>query len=225
MKSTRPVLAGLLTVLFAVSLHSASYDLVLRQGRVVDGTGNPAYFADVAIKNGRIAALGKIKAEAKAEIDAAGLIVAPGFIDVHTHAEDIADLPLAENFLRMGVTTLVLGNCGGSTLSVGEFFKKLEALGISPNVATLIGHNTVRSQVMGGAFMRPPTEEELTRMKEFVEQGMKDGALGLSTGLIYLPGTFARTDEIIELAKVASAHEGMYVSHMRDEGLDILESL
>jgi N-acyl-D-amino-acid deacylase len=153
------------------------------------------------------------------------LIVAPGFIDVHTHAEDIADLPLAENFLRMGVTTLVLGNCGGSTLNVGEFFKKLEAMRISPNMATLIGHNTVRSHVMGGAFMRPPTEEELTRMKGLVDQGMKDGALGLSTGLIYLPGTFARTDEIIELAKVVSAHDGMYVSHMRDEGLDILESL
>jgi N-acyl-D-amino-acid deacylase len=125
----------------------------------------------------------------------------------------------------MGVTTLVLGNCGGSTLNIAEYFKKLEAMKFSPNVATLIGHNTVRSQVMGGAFNRPPTGEELARMKEFVERGMKDGALGLSTGLIYLPGTFAKTDEIIELAKVASAYDGMYVSHMRDEGLDILESL
>jgi N-acyl-D-amino-acid deacylase len=125
----------------------------------------------------------------------------------------------------MGVTTLVLGNCGGSTLNVAEFFKKLEAMKISPNVATLIGHNTVRSQVMGGSFNRPPTGEELTRMKDLVEQGMNDGALGLSTGLIYLPGTFAKTDEIIELAKVASAYDGLYVSHMRDEGVEILESL
>src|SRR5438093_5705802 len=187
--------------------------------------GSPAHFADVALKAGRIAAIGRLGGGATTALEVQGLIVAPGFIDVHTHAEDIEDLPQAENFLRMGVTTLVLGNCGGSTLNVAEFFKKLEAMRISPNVATLIGHNTVRSHVMGGAFMRPPTDEELTRMKEFVEQGMKDGALGLSTGLIYLPGTFARTDEIIELAKVASAHDGMYVSHMRDEGLDILESL
>src|SRR5207302_10250473 len=100
-----------------------------------------------------------------------------------------------------------------------------EATGISPNVATLIGHNTVRSHVMGGAFKRQPTDEELTRMKELVERGMKHGALGLSTGLIYLPGTFAKTEEIIELAKVASAYDGIYTSHMRDEGRAISNSL
>src|SRR5205814_8456230 len=205
--------------------RAETYDLLIRGGRVVDGTGSPASFADVAAKNGRIAAIGRLAGEATTTLEVKGLIVAPGFIDVHTHAENIEDFPLAENFLRMGVTTLVLGNCGGSTLNVAEFFKKLEAMRSSPNVATLIGNNTVRSQVMGGAVRRPPTDEELTRMKGFVEQGMKDGALGLSTGLIYLPGTFARTDEIIELAKVASAHEGMYVSHIRDEGLDILVSL
>ena len=205
--------------------RAETYDLVIRGGRVVDGTGSPACFADVAVKDGRIAAIGKLAGAATTTLEVQGLIVAPGFIDVHTHAENIEELPLAENFLRMGVTTLVLGNCGGSKLNVGEFFRKLEAMRISPNVATLIGHNTVRSQVMGGAFMRPPTGEELTRMKELVDQGMKDGALGFSTGLIYLPGTFAKTDEIIELAKVASAHDGLYVSHMRDEGLEILESL
>src|SRR5947209_20267475 len=111
----------------------------------------------------------------------------------------------------MGVTTLVLGNCGGSTLNVAEFFKKLEAMRISPNVATLIGHNTVRSQVMGGAFMRPPTGEQLTRMNELVDQGMKDGALGFAAGLIYLPDTFAKTHELLELAIVESAHDGLYV--------------
>jgi N-acyl-D-amino-acid deacylase len=214
---------------FLISLaplaSAETYDLLIRGGRVVEGTGSPASFADLAVKDGRIAAIGKLAGEAKMTLDVQGFVVAPGFIDVHTHAEDIEDLPLAENFLRMGVTTLVLGNCGGSKLNVAEFFKKLESMRISPNVATLIGHNTVRSHAMGGAFNRPPTGEELTRMKELVEQGMKDGALGLSTGLIYLPGTFAKTDEIIELAKVASAYDGMYVSHMRDEGLDILESL
>src|SRR6266853_1728989 len=221
--SSLSILASLISL--AAFARAETYDLLIRGGRVVDGTGSPACFADVAVKDGRIAAIGKLAGGATTTLEVQGLIVAPGFIDVHTHAENIEDLPLAENFLRMGVTTLVLGNCGGSTLNVAKFFKKLKTTGISPNVATLIGHNTVRSHVMGGAFMRQPTGEELTRMKEFVEQGMKDGALGLSTGLIYLPGTFARTDEIIELAKVASAHDGMYVSHMRDEGLDILESL
>jgi len=205
--------------------RTENYDLLIRGGRVVDGTGSPACFADVAVKDGRIVAIGKPAGEATTTLEARGLIVAPGFIDVHTHAENIEDLPLGENFLRMGVTTLVLGNCGGSALNVGEFFKKLEDTRISPNIATLIGHNTVRSHVMGGAFNRQPTSEELTRMKELVDRAMKDGALGLSTGLIYLPGTFAKTDEIIELSKVASTNDGMYVSHMRDEGLDILESL
>ena len=209
----------------AAFARAETYNLLIRGGRVVDGTGNPAYFADVAVKDGRIAVIGKLAGEAATTLEVKGAIVAPGFIDVHTHAEDIEDLPLAENFLRMGVTTLVLGNCGGSKLNVAEFFEKLEATRISPNVATLIGHNTVRSHVMGGAFMRPPTDDELTRMRELVERAMKDGALGLSTGLIYLPGTFAKTEEIIELAKVASAYDGMYVSHMRDEGLDIQDSL
>src|SRR5882762_9458274 len=101
-------------------------DLIIRHGRVADGTGNPAFFADVAVKEGRIAALGQISGDARIEIDAQGLIVAPGFIDVHTHAEDIDELPLAENFVRMGVTTLVLGNCGSSVLKVGDYFGRLE---------------------------------------------------------------------------------------------------
>ena len=153
------------------------------------------------------------------------MIVAPGFIDVHTHAEDIEKQTRGENFVRMGVTTLVLGNCGGSVLKVGEFFKKLERTNISPNVATLIGHGTVRGKAMGGSFMRPPTEEELNAMRSLVEQAMKDGAVGLSTGLIYLPGVFAKTEEIIELAKVASAYDGIYATHQRSEGEEILKSL
>src|SRR5688572_8142496 len=120
--------------------RAETYDLLIRGGRVVDGTGSPAALADVAVKDGRIAAIGKLPAgAATTTLEVQGLIVAPGFIDVHTHAEDIEDLPLAENFLRMGVTTLVLGNCGRSTLNVAESFKKLEAARISPNVATLIG--------------------------------------------------------------------------------------
>jgi N-acyl-D-amino-acid deacylase len=201
------------------------FDAVIRHGRVIDGTGNPAFFADVGIREGRIAAIGKITNAARLEIEARGLVVAPGFIDVHTHAEEIDDLPLAENFLRMGVTTLVLGNCGTSTLDVGAFFRRLEATNVSPNVATLIGHGSVRSKVMGGSFMRPPTGAELDEMKELVRRGMEEGAAGLSTGLIYLPGTFAKTEELIALAKVAAEHDGIYASHMRDEGRDIFKSL
>src|SRR6185503_9574143 len=123
-------------------------------------------------------------------VDATGLVVAPGFIDVHTHAEDIDDRPQAENFLHLGVTTLVLGNCGSSALNVAQFFSQLEEITISPNVATLIGHGTVRGRAMHGSFDRPPTDAELAQMKEFVNRGMEDGAVGLSTGLIYLPGVF-----------------------------------
>jgi len=178
-------------ILIPLCAHAQAYDLILRGGRVVDGTGNPAYFADVAIEGGRIVSMGKVRGEAKAELDASGLIVAPGFIDVHTHAEDIDELPLAENFIRMGVTTLVLGNCGTSVLNVEDFFRRLEGTNVSVNVSTLVGHGSIRGKVMGGSFLRPPTELEMSEMKRLVEKAMKDGAVGLSTGLIYLPGTFA----------------------------------
>jgi N-acyl-D-amino-acid deacylase len=203
-----------------------TYDLVLRGGRVIDGTGGPAVHGDVAISQGRIVAVARhVSGSGRREIDVTGRIVAPGFIDVHTHAEEIVEHPRAENFLRMGVTTLVLGNCGSSTLDVDGFFRKLEATNISANVATLIGHGSVRNQVMGGSFMRPPSDGELAEMKAMVERAMRDGAVGLSTGLIYLPGTFARTEELIELMKVSARHDGIYASHMRDEGRGILESL
>jgi N-acyl-D-amino-acid deacylase len=206
-------------------LHSQTYDLVIRHGRVVDGSGNPAFFADVAVKNGRIAAIGRVTDNAKTEIDARGLIVAPGFIDVHTHADEVADMPRAENFVRMGVTTIVAGNCGSSTLDVAKLFRAVEQTNVAVNVATLVGHNSVREKAMGGSFDRPPTAQELAQMKALVEQAMKDGAVGLSTGLIYQPGVFARTDEIVELAKVAAAYDGIYTSHMRHEDNEIYQAL
>lgn len=212
-------------ILIPLCAHAQAYDLILRGGRVVDGTGNPAYFADVAIEGGRIVSMGKVRGEAKAELDASGLIVAPGFIDVHTHAEDIDELPLAENFIRMGVTTLVLGNCGTSVLNVEDFFRRLEGTNVSVNVSTLVGHGSIRGKVMGGSFLRPPTELEMSEMKRLVEKAMKDGAVGLSTGLIYLPGTFAKTEELIELAKVAAAYDGIYASHMRSESKEIFAAL
>jgi len=213
--------------IFVAQVYGAEtqFDLVIRNARVVDGTGSPAVAADVAVKDGRVVEVGKVKGDAARVIDATGLIVAPGFIDVHTHAEDILEMPEGENFIRMGVTTLMLGNCGGSALEVGKFLRRVEETNVCPNIATLFGHNTIRRTVMRGSFMRPPTAEEMDKMKAGVDAAMNEGAFGLSTGLIYLPGTFAKTEEIIELAKVAAAHGGIYASHMRDEGLYISDAL
>ena len=223
----RRILLCLVVPLVSLPLCAETYDLIIRHASLIDGTGAPARPGDLAIRSGRIAAIGQLPAGSTAptEIDAAGHVVAPGFIDVHTHSEDVNDLPTAENFLRMGVTTIVTGNCGGSKLEVGAFFSQLARTGVSLNVATLIGHNTVRFQVMGGSFMRPPTPAELEKMCALDEQAMQEGAVGLSTGLIYLPGSFAKTDEIVALAKVAAAHGGIYASHMRYENSRILEAL
>jgi len=210
----------------AVSAAAADFDLIIAGGRVIDGTGRPAFVADVAIKEGKIAQVGEVAGTATARIDARGLVVAPGFIDVHTHSDDLVEkLPLSEHFLRMGVTSLVVGNCGGSNLDVGDFFARLEKGGVAPNVATLIGHNTVRRKAMGGTFDRAPTEAELTEMKRLVDRAMKDGAVGLSTGLIYLPGTYAKTEEIVEVTKAIAPYDGIYVSHMRSESARIVAAI
>ncbi len=225
MKNPVGLVPGLFVLFLSISANSQPYDLVIRHGRAIDGSGNPAFFADLAIKDGRIAAIGRVAEDAKAEIDAKGLVVSPGFIDVHTHADEVADMPQAENFVRMGVTTIVVGNCGASTLDVAKLFREVEATNVAVNVATLVGQNDVRKKAMGGSFDRPPTPEELATMRSLVEQAMKDGAAGLSTGLIYLPGVFSKTDEIIELAKVAGAYQGIYTSHMRYEDTEIYKAL
>jgi N-acyl-D-amino-acid deacylase len=218
--------AWLAAAFVAGTLAAADYDLIITGGRVVDGTGRPAFVADIAIRDGKIVQVGEITGTAATRIDATGLVVAPGFIDVHTHSDEIVEkLPTSDHFLKMGVTSLVVGNCGSSNLDVAAFFRELEAKGVSPNVATLIGHNTVREQAMGGIFDRAPTEAELAEMKRLVDQAMKAGAVGLSTGLIYLPGTFAKTEEIIALAQVTSPYGGIYASHMRNEGGRILDSI
>lgn len=215
---------------FAVGLASYSasaqeWDVIIRNGRIVNGTGRGGFAGSVAIKGGRIGAVGEIAGSAKSEIDAGRLVIAPGFIDVHTHAEGILDSPRAENFLRMGVTTVVVGNCGASMLDLGDFLRKVDETKVSANVATLIGHNEVRGVVMGLNSPRPPTPAELTRMKDLVDKAMKEGALGLSSGLIYTPGKYSQTPEIIELAKVAAAYKGLYATHVRDEQEKLLESL
>ena len=202
---------------FAGFARAEDYDLIIRNGKIVDGSGQPAFNADVAVEDGRIVRIGRVEGSAKTEIDATGHVVAPGFIDVHTHADDLAKLPLAENFVRMGVTSVVVGNCGGSELDVGKFFREIDSIKSSLNVATLIGHNTVREAAMGGSFDRTPTPEEMAKMKSLVDQAMKDGAVGLSTGLIYHPGVFSKTEEIVDLAKAVTPYDGIYASHMRHE--------
>ncbi len=214
-----------LLLLHGVCLGAAAPDVVLRNGLLVDGTGKAAFRGDVAVQGGRIQALGAVSVKGRVEIDVRGWVVAPGFIDVHTHAENIAEHPLAENFLRMGVTTLVLGNCGSSRVDLAAFFRGLEANGTAANVASLIGHGTVRAQVMGGSFRRKPSADELDRMRQLTARAMRDGALGMSTGLIYLPGTFAETEELLEMAKVVSTHGGIYASHMRNEGTRIAQAI
>jgi len=194
-------------------------------GTVVDGSGSAPVRNDLAIKNGRVAAIGRFpKATATEVIDATGLFVSPGFIDVHTHADDIASTPRAENFVRMGVTSVVAGNCGGSALDIADALAKIRSSGAAVNYATLIGHNTVRRAVMGTAN-RDPNVAELAKMKSLVWRAMADGAVGFSTGLQYVPGTYARGAELIELARVAGNAGGLYASHMRNEGTQLEEAI
>ncbi len=202
------------------------YDLVIINGRIVDGTGNPWFYGAVAIKDDRIAKVGAVDAQNAARtIDAKGQIVAPGFIDVHTHVEgSLGNNPTADNFVFMGVTSLVTGNCGSSSTNVGDFLARLEEQGMSVNLATLVGHGSVRREVLKEEN-RQPTAEELARMREIVDRAMREGAVGMSTGLIYVPGTYAKTDEVVELAKVVSQHSGIYATHMRDEGNQVVEAI
>ena len=202
------------------------YDIVIINGRIVDGTGNPWLHGSVAIKDDRIIKVGAVDARrAGRVIDAKGMIVAPGFIDVHTHVEgSLADNPTADNFAYMGVTSMVTGNCGSSDTQVGDFLSKLESKGISVNIATLVGHGSVRREVMKEED-RDPRPEELDRMREIVDRAMREGAVGMSTGLIYVPGTYAKTSEVVELAKVVARHGGVYATHMRDEGNHVTDSI
>ncbi|MEP6768742.1 MAG: D-aminoacylase [Acidobacteriota bacterium] len=208
---------GVIAVL-AASPGPEPFDLVIRRARVVDGSGGAWFRADVGVKDGRIAAVGMLTdAPAARTIDAGDRVLAPGFIDVHMHLEgNLAARPDAENLVADGVTTVVTGNCGASELDLDAWFAALERDGIAVNVASLIGHNSVRSEVMGYAD-RAPTAGEQARMESLVERAMTAGAAGLSSGLIYSPGTFARMEEVVALARVAARHGGIYATHMRSE--------
>jgi len=201
-------------------------DILIRNGKIIDGSGNSWYYGDIAVKDGKIIATGKqLNFIGQKTIDATGLIVAPGFIDVHTHLEgDETKDPGATNFILDGVTTCITGNCGASNTDIGNYLHFIDSLKLSINVASLVGNNDVRKQVMGRAN-RDATANEMEQMKNIVDKAMRDGAVGLSTGLIYIPGTYTKTPEIIELAKVVAKYNGVYTSHMRDEGDSIVYAI
>src|SRR2546425_10453703 len=206
--------------------QTQSYDLLLRNGRIVDGSGSPWYRADVAIRGDTIVRVAPSITEPAARvIDVGGQVIAPGFIDIHSHArEGIFDVPAAENYIRQGVTTVIGGPDGSSPLPIAEFLARLDALQKTINIGTFVGQGSVRAAVIG-LTDRKPTAGELAKMRTLVEQGMKDGAFGLSSGLFYVPGTFTSTDEVIELAKVAARFGGLYISHMRDEASRAVDSV
>jgi N-acyl-D-amino-acid deacylase len=218
----------LITLLFLCPIvaWAQQADVLIKNGKILDGTGNSWFYGDVAVKGGAIIAVGHLQNYTAAKtIDAKGLIVAPGFIDVHTHCEgEESKNPFAENFLYDGVTTVITGNCGLSNTDLGKYFAMVDSIRLSINLASLIGHNDVRRAVMGTA-MRDPSEEEMKKMEAIVEKAMKDGAVGLSTGLIYIPGTYSKTEEVVRLAKVASRYNGVYASHMRDEGDSVTQAI
>ncbi|MDO9475584.1 MAG: D-aminoacylase [Pseudohongiella sp.] len=208
-----------------------TYDLVLRGGLLFSGADEQPVEGDIAINGRLIAATGSLgNYEATTVIDVSGLAVMPGFIDIHSHAlsdnldEGIFGWPDAENLIRQGVTTVIGGNDGGSPLPLSDTFDAIAALPSAVNFGSFVGHGSIRGLIVGEDD-RPPTDEELERMREQVALGMQQGAFGLSSGLIYTPGRFAATEEVIELAKVAGEYGGMYISHMREEGLALLDSV
>ena len=202
------------------------YDILITNGRVIDGTGNPWFYADIALKDDRIVEIGNLSKEnAERIIDADGLVVAPGFIDPHTHAlRGIFDVPRAESALLQGVTTLTEGNDGSSPFPIDHHFEAISDKKISPNWGTFVGHGTLRQMVMGTED-RNPTRSEITQMKKLIREAMEDGALGMSTGLFYVPGSYASSEEIIELSKVVAEYGGIYISHIREETSEIIQSV
>ncbi|MCW3992353.1 MAG: amidohydrolase family protein, partial [Candidatus Bathyarchaeota archaeon] len=232
-----------------------SYDLIISKGRVVDGAGNPWYRGDLAVSEGRIAAVGVLaEAEAERVIDAGGLVVAPGFVDAHSHSDaETLIYRQMEGTVMQGITTVVAGQCGSSLapidpelreelerraagsmppevefkftwITFDEYLKEEEKSGLGANVAHLVGHGAIRTAAVG-FDARDPAEEELEEMRRLTAEAMEAGAFGLSTGLIYPPGIFARTEEIIELAKVAARYGGVYDSHIRGEGKTLLRAV
>lgn len=211
---------------WAAGAQAPTYDLILKNGRVVDGTGTPWFRADVAISGDTIVNVApSIDATARRVIDVRGRVIAPGFIDIHTHARrGLSTNPTAPNYVRQGVTTVIEGPDGSSPVPLGPFLAQLDALPKSVNIGAFIGQGSVRSRVMGPVDRRA-TAEELREMEALVEAGMYDGAFGLSTGLFYVPGAFTPTEEVVALARVAGRLGGSHVSHQRDDAAKLLDSI
>ncbi len=219
---------ALATAAGRTAADDVAVDVVLKGGVVVDGSGSPGFKADVAIKGDRIVAVGDLDDRPRAKtIDAAGLIVAPGFIDLHTHSDSGivgGKARLNLNYVAQGVTTIVTGNCGGGPIDVEAYFRRIDRAGAGSNVVHLLPHGALRRAVMG-VEDRAPTAEEMERLKALAEKAMTAGAWGMSTGLIYVPGIYARTDELVELAKIVHDRGGIYASHIRSEGERLLKAV
>jgi len=213
------------------------YDLIIRNGKIIDGAGNPYFTADIGISGDEIAAISRIGEGVAADrvLDAAGMIVSPGFIDTHSHDDAYILLdPQCSQKVRQGVTTDVIGNCGFSMAPLSDahcndfkaayFLDRLDAAEPGINVVPLVGHGTIRIAVIGFED-RAPSESEMAEMKEMTEEAMQAGAFGLSTGLIYVPANYAKTNEIIELARVAAKYGGIYATHMRSESDQEMEAI
>ena len=211
-------LALSIILLTSVIVPAQSRSVLFQNASIIDGTGKPAFRGDVRIKDGKIAKIGKIKASKDDEvIDATGLVLAPGFIDIHNHSETgLLRDGTAANQVSQGITTVLVGPDGGSPWPIAEYFTKLDGK-IAVNVGAFIGHAEVRSQILKDDYKRTATPEEIVAMAKLVEQAMNEGAFGLSSGLEYDVGFMATIEELIELAKVAAKYKGIYMSHIRDE--------
>jgi N-acyl-D-amino-acid deacylase len=220
----------LLQILFIVTLactaaaRAESVTLVTN-ARIVDGAGNPWYRGNLLIRGDRIEAMGpRLQVTAGRVLDAGGLIVCPGFIDVHNHCErGLLLFPAGELVVRQGVTTLVGGPCGGSVVDMGAALRQLDGVPLGPNVCLLAGFNAMRSRSMKGSQARAATEDEIGRICELMEKAMQEGAFGMSTGLKYAP--FTATAEVVAAAKVVACYGGVHMSHIREEGRGVVEAV
>mgnify|MGYP002760942484 CR=1 FL=1 len=216
---TQQILVYIICFLFVGCGLSTDYDTVITNGKILDGTGNPWYYADIAINDGQIVRIGDVEGDAKEKIDASGLYVTPGFIDVHSHsASGLTDpkLSSAEPLLQQGITTVFVNPDGGGAVDMPQQRENLLRDGIGVNVVQFMPHGSIRNEVIGMED-RAPSSEEMEEMKQLVRKGMEDGAFGLSSGPFYSPGSYAETDELVTLAREAAKYDGSYTSHIRDE--------
>ena len=221
----KKLLLLLLATLYACSSNSDQFDLLIVNGTVYDAENRSFYEADLGIKGDKIEKIGNLEnASAKKTIDASGHVVSPGFIDMHAHIEAIMNMPSAENFVKQGVTTVLAGPDGRGPSPMKSFLDSLETFDLGLNTAWLVGHNAIRRNVMG-TENREPSTEELEAMKAAVQEAMDNGAYGISTGLKYVPGSFSKIDEVVALSEVAAESGGIYTSHLREEGLGLLDGV